>query len=44
MVGDLQRIYLYGENGFQIKQEIPQEIWNAYNKLIDLNFNKHLCK
>ena len=44
MVGDLQRIYLYGENGFQIKQEIHQEVWNAYNKLIALNFNKHLCK
>ena len=44
MVGDLQRIYLYGENGFQIKQEIHQEVWNANNKLIALNFNKHLCK
>ncbi|WP_455538974.1 YdcF family protein [Terrisporobacter sp.] len=44
MVGDLQRIDLYGKNGFQIEQEIPNEVLHAYNKLISLNFNKHLCK
>ena len=44
MVGDLQRIDLYGKNGFQLEQEIPHKVWNAYNKLISLNFNKHLCK
>ena len=44
MVGDLQRIDLYGKNGFQIKQEIPNKVWNAYNKLVSLNFDKHLCK
>lgn len=43
MVGDLQRIDLYGKNGFQIEQEIPNEVWNAYNNLISLNYNKHLC-
>lgn len=44
MVGDLQRIDLYSKNGFQIKQEIPDDVLNAYNKLIDLKFNTHLCK
>lgn len=44
MVGDLQRIDLYGKNGFQIEQEIPPKVWNAYNKLVDLNYNKYLCK
>ena len=44
MVGDLQRIDLYGKNGFQIKQEIPNKVWSAYNKLVSLNFDKHLCK
>ena len=43
MVGDLQRIFLYAKNGFQIEQEIPYKVWVAYNKLIDLNYNKHLC-
>ena len=44
MVGDLQRIDLYGKNGFQIKQEIPNEVWNAYNNLVSLKYDKHLCK
>src|SRR5258708_3584768 len=29
MVGDLQRIKVYGERGFQIPQEIPRDIWSA---------------
>ena len=44
MVGDLQRIDLYGKNGFQIIQDIPKDVWDAYNKLVNLSFNKHLCK
>ena len=44
MVGDLQRIDLYGKNGFQIPQSIPSNVWNAYNKLVSLKFTKHLCK
>ena len=43
MVGDTQRIYLYGKNGFQIEQEIPSKVWEAYNKLVYWDFNKHLC-
>lgn len=42
MVGDLQRIDLYGKNGFQIKQDIPVEVINAYDKLISLGYIKHL--
>ena len=44
MVGDLQRIKLYPEKGFQIYQEIPKEIWRAYERLIALGFDKHLMK
>jgi uncharacterized SAM-binding protein YcdF (DUF218 family) len=44
MVGDLQRIKLYPEKGFQIYQEIPSGIWDAYEKLVALGFNKHLMK
>lgn len=43
MVGDLQRIKLYGGK-FQIKQEIPKEVWKAYEELVALGFNKHLIK
>jgi len=42
MIGDLQRIKLYPEKGFQIYQEIPEEVWTAYEKLIKLGFNKYL--
>ena len=44
MVGDLQRIKLYPEKGFQIYQEIPDETWDAYEKLVALGFDKHLMK
>jgi uncharacterized SAM-binding protein YcdF (DUF218 family) len=44
MVGDLQRIKIYPKQGFQIFQEIPVEIWQAYERLIELGYNKHLVK
>lgn len=44
MVGDLQRIYLYGKNGFQIKQEIPEKVWNAYNRLVEMGYTDQLIK
>ena len=42
MAGDLQRIRLYPAKGFQIHQEIPAEIWDAYQRLLSLGFDKHL--
>jgi hypothetical protein len=42
MVGDLQRIRLYPEMGFQIYQEIPVNVWSAYEELVRLGFDKHL--
>ncbi len=44
MVGDLQRIKRYPEKGFQIYQHIPEEIWNAYERLVALGFDNHLMK
>ena len=44
MVGDLQRILIYPAKGFQIYQEIPPEVWNAYERLIQFGFDKHLLK
>jgi len=44
MVGDLQRIKLYPERGFQIYQEIPGDIWKAYEKLVAFEFDKHLMR
>jgi uncharacterized SAM-binding protein YcdF (DUF218 family) len=44
MVGDLQRIKLYPSKGFQIFQEIPDIVWDAYELLIDAGFTQHLIK
>lgn len=44
MVGDLQRIDIYGKNGFQIPQDIPDTVWNAYNNLVNYGFDKQLVK
>ena len=43
MVGDLQRIRIYPEKGFQIPQEIPDEVWAAYERLVGWGFTKHLA-
>jgi uncharacterized SAM-binding protein YcdF (DUF218 family) len=42
MVGDLQRIRLYPEKGFQTYQPIPDKVWQAYEELVALGFNKQL--
>jgi uncharacterized SAM-binding protein YcdF (DUF218 family) len=42
MVGDLQRLRVYPAKGFQIEQEIPGEVWNAYERLVEAGFDKHL--
>lgn len=44
MVGDLQRIKEYPKRGFQVPQEIPDDVWDAYEKLVALGFDKHLIK
>jgi uncharacterized SAM-binding protein YcdF (DUF218 family) len=44
MAGDLQRIKVYPEKGFQVYQQIPEEVWNAYQMLISLGFDQHLMK
>lgn len=42
MVGDLQRIRIYPVKGFQIEQEIPGEVWAAYERLLGWGFTRHL--
>lgn len=43
MVGDMQRIKEYPKRGFQIEQEIPADVWYAYEQLIKLGYTKHLA-
>jgi uncharacterized SAM-binding protein YcdF (DUF218 family) len=42
MVGDLQRIRLYPAKGFQIHQDIPDEVWGAYEELVNAGYDKYL--
>ena len=44
MVGDLQRIKLYPDRGFQVYQEIPSDVWHAYEQLIEAGYTDHLIK
>ncbi len=42
MVGDLQRIKLYAEKGFQIPQEIPHDVWSAFAELVKAGYHQRL--
>jgi len=44
MVGDLQRIMEYPAKGFQIHQDIPANVWNAFKMLVESGFDGHLIK
>jgi uncharacterized SAM-binding protein YcdF (DUF218 family) len=42
MVGDLQRLWVYAEKGFQIPQTIPEKVMEAYETLIRMGYTDHL--
>ncbi|MFD8497025.1 YdcF family protein [Amycolatopsis sp. NPDC059657] len=42
MVGDLQRIKVYAERGFQAPMEIPPAVWTAYDRLVALGFTRYV--
>jgi hypothetical protein len=42
MVGDLQRIKLYPAKGFQIYQDIPADVWAAFEELVEAGYNQRL--
>ena len=42
MVGDLQRVKVYPDKGFQIHQDIPEDVWEAYQALVAAGYDKHL--
>lgn len=44
MVGDLQRIRDYPARGFQIAQEIPADVWDAFEQLVALGYDTHLAR
>ena len=42
MVGDLQRIKVYPGKGFQIDQDIPSEVWDAFTGLVRAGYDTRL--
>lgn len=40
MVGDMQRMKTYAEAGFQVPVDIPDDVWDAYKRLVKAGFNK----
>lgn len=44
MVGDLLRIKEYQKRGFQIEQEIPKEVWDAGQRLVQMGFDKYVLR
>ena len=44
IVGDLQRICIYGEKGDMVSQKIPDEVMQAYKQLINLGYTRHIIK
>ena len=44
IVGDFQRVKVYGENGFQTPQAIPARVWRAFEQLVALGYDKRLIR
>jgi hypothetical protein len=44
MAGDLQRIRDYPARGFQIPQEIPDDVWDAFEQLVRAGYDAHLAR
>ena len=44
IVGDFQRMDFYAKLGYQVPQEIPEEAWEAYRKLIAMGYDMQLAK
>lgn len=42
MVGDLKRILTYPDAGFQIRQEVPTTVMDAYRLLIEQGYTAHM--
>lgn len=44
MVGDLQRLIVYAEKGFQVPVDVPEHIWTAYERLVEDGYDKYVIK
>lgn len=44
MVGDLQRVLVYPGLGYQVFQEVPETVMDAYKHLVSSGYTKHMIK
>ena len=44
MVGDLQRLSVYEEKGFQAHVDVPAPVWAAYRRLADAGFDQYVIR
>ena len=44
IVGDFQRMELYAQKGWQLPQQIPEEAWSAFHRLVELGFDSQLAR
>jgi len=42
IVGDTQRVKIYGQKCFQIRQQISKKVWGAFEELVKRGYTKHL--
>ena len=42
MMGDLQRVWIYARRGWSAPQRLPDEVQDAYDRLVALGFTQHL--
>lgn len=44
LVGETQRMKVYPKRGWQIPQAVPDEVWQAYLKLVDYGYTSELLE
>ena len=44
MLGDLQRLQVYEERGFQAHVDVPDNVWQAYERLVSAGYDNYVIK
>ena len=44
MVGDVQRMRVYADRGFQVPQPMPDPVWSAWRELVARGYTSHLVR
>ena len=44
IVGDFQRLDIYAMKGYQLPQDIPEDKWRAFYRLVEMGYDGQLAK